>query len=95
MVKTSTGWAVRAEGGPPSTFRTQAEAKRIAQELLRHKGGALKVHGPDGRIRETVTLGRNSMGKINAVEGQSLSASLKREFRTFDTLGLSDAERRR
>jgi hypothetical protein len=40
-------------------------------------------------------LGRERFAKISAVEGISLSPSMKKRAKEFDRLGLSPAERRR
>jgi hypothetical protein len=40
-------------------------------------------------------LGRRQFGKISAVEGIRLSASMTHDFAEFDRKGLSAAERRR
>ncbi len=62
---------------------------------LRRSGGELTVQGRDGRIRESMTLGRDPMAKIAAVEGIYLSPELKRTLEDLDRAGASGDERRR
>ena len=53
------------------------------------------VQGRDGRIRESMTLGRDPMARIAAVEGIHLSPELKRTLKELDRTGASGDERRR
>lgn len=91
------GWQVRRDGGDriAGVYRTQAEATEAAKSTLRRSGGELMVQGRDGRIRESLTLGRDSMAKIAAVEGIRLSQESKRTLEDFDRTGASGEERRR
>jgi hypothetical protein len=75
-------------------YESQAEATRAAQEKLRAKGGELKVQGRNGRWRESLTIGRNAVEKMNAVEGLYVSGEMQGAFRDFDQKGLSAHERR-
>jgi Uncharacterized protein conserved in bacteria (DUF2188) len=55
------GWLVRVEGAlrPRSTHESQAQASRAGRELARKNRSELFVHGPDGKIRERSTFGRD------------------------------------
>jgi len=52
-------WVVKPEGGrgASSVHDTQREAIDQAQEIARNQGGALVIHGRDGRIRDRVSYG--------------------------------------
>jgi hypothetical protein len=91
------GWQVRREGADrvAGVYRTQAEATEAAKSTLRRSGGELMVQGRDGRIRGSLTLGRESMSRIAAVEGIHLSREGKRTLEQFDRTGASGEERRR
>jgi len=88
------GWQVRREGADRATgiYGTQAEAP---QSAFRRSGGELRVQDRGGRIREGMTLGRESMAKIAAVEGIHLSSESKRMLEDLDRAGASGEERRR
>jgi hypothetical protein len=75
-------------------YATQLEATAAAQKHLRIHGGELFIQEKKGRWRETFTLGRNAMGKINSVEGVSLTDEIKQDIRAFDRSDLSAVERR-
>jgi hypothetical protein len=57
--------------------------------------GELAIQGRDGRYRESMTLGRDQMARISAVEGIHLSSESKRALRDFDARGATGDERRR
>jgi hypothetical protein len=96
VASTSAGWAVRHAGGREiGVFATQAEATDAARSALRKSGGAVRVQGPDGRVHETLTLGRDAMARIAAVEGISLPGDLERLLGDLDRAGASSEERRR
>ncbi len=76
-------------------YGTQAEAARAAQDMVRIKGGTVRIQGPDGRLHESFTIGRDGFAKISAVEGVRLSRAMKQDLRDFDWKGRSDHERRR
>lgn len=88
---------VRSEGAGRSAgvYKTQAEATEAAKLALRRSGGELMVQGRDGRYRESMTLGRDQMARISAVEGIHLSSESQRALRDFDAKGASGDERRR
>lgn len=90
-------WQVRREGADrvAGVYSTQAEATEAAKSALRRSGGELRVQGRDGRIRDSMTLGRESMAKIAAVEGIHLSRKSKRTLEELDRAGASGEERRR
>lgn len=90
-------WQVRHEGARRAVgvYSSQAEATEAAKSTLRRSGGELMVQGRDGRIRESMTLGRDSMAKIAAVEGIHLSSRSMRTLRELDRKGASGEERRR
>ena len=55
------GWAVKAPGSrrASSVHRTQAAAEAAAKRALRKSGGGeATIHGRDGRIRDSDTVGR-------------------------------------
>ena len=96
VAQTSGGWTVRHAAGPETgVFATQHEATEAARSALRKSGGAVQVHGRDGRIHETLTLGRDAMAKIAAVEGISLTGDLERLLGDLDRAGASSEDRRR
>lgn len=90
-------WQVRREGAGRATgvYSTQAEATEAAKSTLRRSGGELMVQGRDGRIRESMTLGRDPMAKIAAVEGIRLTPEMSRTLENLDRVGASGEERRR
>jgi hypothetical protein len=61
--------------------------------MLRIKGGAVRIQGPDGREHERFTIGRGAFAKVSAVEGIRLSDDMIRDLREFDRKRLSDDER--
>ena len=55
----SGGWNVRTPGraSPDSRHRTQAAAERRAKaSMAREGGGEVRIHGRDGRIRDSDTV---------------------------------------
>lgn len=95
VVPTTGGWMVRSgQANATAVHSTQAEAVRAAQGMVRSSGGQLAVHGADGRIKKTFTLGRKAMEKINAVEGVVLSPAARNAFAKFDKDDLSPQQRR-
>ena len=53
------GWDVKAPGAgrASSHHRTQAEAERRAKEIVGNRGGGeVRIHGRDGRIRDSDTV---------------------------------------
>jgi hypothetical protein len=97
VVPTDGGWQVKREGvdRAAGVYRTQTEATEAAQSAIRRSGGEVRVQGRDGRIRESMTLGRDSMARIAAVEGIHLSSESKRTLENLDRAGASGEERRR
>lgn len=93
----ATGWIVKKNGSTRAsgTYGTRAEAARAAQDMVRIKGGTVRMQGPDGRSHESFTIGRDGFAKISAVEGLRLSREMKQDLRDFDRKGLSDHERGR
>lgn len=89
-------WQVRREDSQRATSRhaSQAEAVAAARKQLRISGGQLSIHGADGRIRSTYTLGRKAMAKLNAVEGISLPRRLRKAVSEIDDSGQSPQQRR-
>jgi hypothetical protein len=65
------GWQLRSAAGKRTAkvFSSRAEAEKAAQALVRDCGGAVIVHGPDGRVCERFTVGREAFAGISAVEG--------------------------
>ena len=97
VVRGDGGWEVRCDraGRTADVYRTEADAHEAAKAVLRKSGGTLAVHGSDGRLRESMTLGRDAMAKIAAVEGIHLSRDMRRTLDELDRTGASSAERRR
>jgi len=97
VVPTAGGWQVgrKGAGSASSVYRTQAEAIEAAQSDIRRSGGEVRVQDRDGRIRESMTLGRDPMARIAAVEGIHLSSDSKRMLEDLDRAGASSEERRR
>lgn len=59
VVEGGTGWAVKKPGHPKpeSRHRTQGAAeKRAKQQVRREGGGEVRIHGRDGRIRDSDTV---------------------------------------
>lgn len=52
------GWAVKTAGNatPDSIHRTQSAAERAAKAALRQLGGEVRIHRPDGTIRDSDTI---------------------------------------
>jgi hypothetical protein len=93
----ATGWIVKKNGSMRASgiYGTQAEAAQAARDMVRIKGGTVRIEGPDGRSQESFTIGRDGFAKIGAVEGVRLSREMTRDLRDFDRKGLSDQERAR
>ena len=55
------GWAVRGEGNGrvTSTHRTQREAIDAGREIARNQQGELRIHRPNGQIREGWSYGND------------------------------------
>ena len=56
---TSGEWEVRREGVErvAGRYDTQAEAEKAAKEFSAHSGGGeVKIHSPEGRIRDSDTV---------------------------------------
>jgi hypothetical protein len=61
VVSHGSGWAVRRAGASrvSSNHRTQAAAERAAKAAARKSGGGeVRIHGRNGRIRDSDTVGR-------------------------------------
>ena len=97
VARGETGWQVKQEGSSRSVgiYTSQAAATAAAKAALRKSGGELTVHGRDGRIRKSFTLGRDVMAKIAAVEGIRISQAMERMLDRLDRDGVSDDKRRR
>jgi hypothetical protein len=96
VAPTNDGWQVRREDSNRVTgvYGSQSEATEAAKAALRNCGGELRVQGRDGRVRQSVTLGRNPMAKVAAVEGIFLTPRMKQTLADMDRSGLSGEERR-
>lgn len=90
-------WQVRREGSGRAVgvYPTQSEATAAASAALRKSGGAVQTLTPGGQTAETLTLGRQAMAKIAAVEGIALTAEMQDALKAFDRAGASNEERRR
>ncbi|HWA62658.1 MAG TPA: DUF2188 domain-containing protein [Caulobacteraceae bacterium] len=91
------GWRVRPGDSDRASgvYGTQEEAKAAAEAALRRTGGELRIQGKNGQIRDTMTLGREPMAKIAAVEGIHMSKAMQRTLDELDRKGVSGDERRR
>ena len=96
VVPTEQGWALKTHGAKRVTrvYSTRAEATKAAQEMLRTKGGEVRIQGRNGRWRESFTLGRDDLEKISEVEGIRLSRDMRGAFREMDRRELSAGQRR-
>lgn len=59
VVRDGNGWAVKKPGvsTPESHHRTQGTAEQRAKQQVRHEGGGeVRIHRPDGRIRDSDTV---------------------------------------
>lgn len=88
------GWEVRGERGQSRVYETQSEAVKAARSLVQSKGGELRIQGPNGRIRQAYTIGRDPFLKISAVEGIIPTKAAQHRTKDFDQRGLSPDERR-
>lgn len=97
VVPYASGWKVQSSSRKeqPKVFATRKEAEAAALKHLRIHGGELLVQEPRGRWRDSFTIGREAMHKINSVEGITLSSDMKRDLDKFDRSDLSADERRR
>lgn len=91
------GWRVRRGDSDrvSGVYRTQEEATKAATAALRRSGGELQVQSRNGQVRDSITLGRDPMAKIAAVEGIHLSKAMKQTLNDLDRKGASGEERRR
>ena len=96
VVPTSGAWHVRREGARRASgvYESKAEAVAAARIILGKAGGVLRVKGKNGRLTESLTLGRNAAKKMAAVEGNSLDGGIQRDLRSFDRESLRPEERR-
>lgn len=59
VVRDARGWAVKKPGKPTpeSRHRTQGAAEERAKEQVRREGGGeVRIHGRDGKIRDSDTV---------------------------------------
>lgn len=96
VIPSGQGWSIKKgeSSQAASVYGTKAEAVEAARLLIHRKGGALRIHGRDGRIQESITLGREAAAKISAIEGISLEGEVRRDLEAFDGQSLSPEERR-
>jgi len=61
VVPRGTGWAVQGSGNERATrlADTQAEAIQIARHHARNQGSELRIHRPNGQIRESWSYGND------------------------------------
>jgi len=60
-------WDVQKEGGKNSSgsASTQAEAEKIAKQFASNSGGGeVKIHGLDGKIRDSDTVAPGNESKV-------------------------------
>lgn len=89
------GWILSSTTGDASApFSTRAEAVAAARRALARQGGTLTVHGADGKVRETLTLGRDTAVRLNGIEGVALNAASRRLLRDVQASGLTPAQQR-
>lgn len=89
------GWAVSSTTGEaPGHFHTRAEAVAEARRALAVKGGVLTLHQANGKVRETLTLGRDTAVRLNGIEGVALNAASRRLLRDVQASGMTPAQQR-
>jgi len=61
VVQTDNGWGVRKAGSKrlTQTFNTQKQAIGRAREIAINQRGEVKIHGVNGRIRESNSYGND------------------------------------
>lgn len=61
VVPRGTGWAVQGSGNERVTrlANTQTEAIQIARQHARNQGSELRIHRPNGQIRESWSYGND------------------------------------
>lgn len=94
--RNGSGWILSSTTGDASAhFTTKAEAVVAAQRALARQGGTLTVHGTDGKARESLTLGRDTAVRLNAIEGVAMNAASRRLLRDVQASGMTPAQQRR
>ncbi|WP_342242125.1 DUF2188 domain-containing protein [Inquilinus sp. OTU3971] len=90
------GWAVRSDGRTRASaiFESKAEAVRAAREAVQAGGGQVRIHSREGRIRESITIGRDPFAKISAVEGIKPTKEARKRAIEFEKKDLSSEQRR-
>lgn len=59
VVKHEDGWAGKKEGSNRATFvvDTQKEAEKLSKQIVQNQGGGeVRIHGEDGKIRDSDTV---------------------------------------
>jgi hypothetical protein len=91
--RNGSGWMLSSTTGDASAqFTTKAEAVVAARTALARKGGTLTVHGTDGKVSETLTLGRDTAVRLNAIEGVAMNATSRRLLRDVQASGMTPAQ---
>lgn len=92
VAKVDGRWAVREGATGGSIFPTRAEAVAAAKRALARQGGVLTVHQANGKVRETLTLGRDTAVRLNGIEGVALNTASRRLLRDVQASGLTPAQ---
>lgn len=89
------GWILSSTAGDaPVHFSTRAEAVAAAKRALARRGGSLTIHEAGGKVRETLTLGRDAAVRLNGIEGVALNAASRRLLRDVEASGMTPAQQR-
>lgn len=72
-------------------FPTRAEAVAAAKRALARQGGTLTIHEAGGKVRETLTLGRDTAVRLNGIEGVAMNAASRRLLRDVQASGMTPA----
>lgn len=91
--RNGSGWIMSSTTGDASApFPTKAEAVAAAKRALARQGGALTIHEAGGKVRETLTLGRDTAVRLNGIEGVAMNTATRRLLRDVQASGMTPAE---
>lgn len=91
--RNGSGWVLSSTTGEASEhFSTKAEAVAAAKRALARQGGTLTLHEAGGKVRETLTLGRDTAVRLNGIEGVALNAASRRLLRDVQASGMTPAQ---
>lgn len=91
--RNGSGWILSSTTGDASAhFPTRAEAVAAAKRALARQGGTLTIHGAGGKVRETLTLGRDTAVRLNGIEGVAMNTATRRLVRDVQASGMTPAQ---